>query len=74
MKRWGYAHVRGWIEWIRERISAFLRAGRAWIRSPRRAAAVVVALALWMGSGGMTASVAPLLPEGEVFGEVHWYV
>ena len=41
--------------------------------SPRRALAFVVALSLWMGAGGMTASVRTSDPSGEVFGEVHWY-
>ena len=51
----------------------------AWIKeekgriTPRRALAVVVALSLWMGAGGMDSSGVVTETEGEVFGEVHWY-
>lgn len=51
----------------------------AWIKeekgriTPRRALAVVVALSLWMGVGGMDSSGVVTETEGEVFGEVHWY-
>ena len=51
----------------------------AWIKeqkgriTPRRALTVVVALALWMGAGGMDSSGVVTETEGEVFGEVHWY-
>ena len=60
--------VRGWFAsleaWIKE------RKGRI---TPRRALAVVVALSLWMGAGGMDSSGVVTETEGEVFGEVHWY-
>ena len=51
----------------------------AWIKeekgriTPRRTLAVVVALSLWMGAGGMDSSGVVTETEGEVFGEVHWY-
>jgi hypothetical protein len=41
--------------------------------TPRRAAAVVVALSLWMGVGRMDSSGEAMEIKGEVFGEVHWY-
>lgn len=50
--------------WIKERMEEM---------SPRRAVAVVVALSLWMGVGGMESSGAARKTEGEIFGEVHWY-
>ena len=40
--------------------------------SLRRTVTVMVALVLWMGMGGMTASAARDRAEGG-FGEVHWY-
>lgn len=63
----------------REAVRRLFASSLAWIRrqtgglSPRRAAAAVVALSLWMGAGGMRASTAPMIPQGEMFGEVHWY-
>lgn len=60
--------VRGWSaslwEWIKARMGEM---------SPRRAVALVVALSLWMGVGGMDSSESVTETEGEVFGEVHWY-
>ena len=71
MRGWigkGNKAVRGWSaslwEWVKERMGEM---------SPRRAAAVVVALSLWMGVGGMDSSESVIETEGEVFGEVHWY-
>lgn len=62
------ARARRWLAalgvWIKE------RKGRI---TPRRALAVVVALSLWMGAGGMDSSGVVTETEGEVFGEVHWY-
>ncbi len=54
----------------------------AWIKekkgriTPRRALAVVVALSLWMGAGGMAGSSVLLPAETgeEVYGEPHWFV
>ena len=40
---------------------------------PRRIVALVVALSLWMGVGGMDSSGVVTETEGKVFGEVHWY-
>ena len=45
-----------------------------WVKgiSPHRAVAMAVAVVLWMGTGGMTASgVIPPVRSG--FGEIHWY-
>ena len=70
---------RGWIGKLTERLHGWLNTLGAWIKermgelSPRRAAAVVVALSLWMGVGGMDSSESVTETEGEVFGEVHWY-
>ena len=62
------ARARGWLAslgaWIKE------RKGRI---TPRRALAVVVALSLWMGAGGMDSSESVIVADEEVFGEVHWY-
>jgi len=45
-----------------------------WVKgiSPRRLAAMAVAVVLWMGTGGMTASRVPP-PSRSDFGEIHWY-
>ena len=68
------------MERMRGSAGAMISQLRAWVTeraeklTPRRALTVVVALSLWMGTGGMTASVAPIpSADGEV-GEVHWYV
>ena len=47
---------------------------RRWGRgiTPRRALAIAVAAALWMGMGGMTAS-GVIRPARGGFGEIHWY-
>ena len=62
------ARARGWLAslgaWIKE------RKGRI---TPRRALAVVVALSLWMGAGGMDSSESVIVADEEVFGVVHWY-
>ena len=71
--------LRGWIGKLTERLRGWLNTLGAWIKermgemSPRRAVAVVVALSLWMGVGGMDSSGEVTETEGEVFGEVHWY-
>ena len=71
--------LRGWIGKLTERLRGWLNTLGAWIKermgemSPRRAIAVVVALSLWMGVGGMDSSGVVTETEGEVFGEVHWY-
>ena len=71
--------LRGWIGKLTERLRGWLSTLGAWIKermgemSPRRAAAVVVALSLWMGIGGMDSSGEVTETKGEVFGEVHWY-
>lgn len=71
--------LRGWIGKLTERLRGWLSPLGAWIKermgemSPRRAVAVVVALSLWMGVGGMDSSGVVTETEGEVFGEVHWY-
>ena len=40
--------------------------------TPRRAVAIAVAVVLWMGTGGMTAS-GVISPVRSGFGEIHWY-
>ena len=71
--------LRGWIGKLTERLRGWLNTLGARIKermgemSPRRAVAVVVALSLWMGVGGMDSSGLATETEGEVFGEVHWY-
>lgn len=47
---------------------------RRWVQGiqPRRAVAVVLAVTLWMGTGGMTAS-GVISPVRSGFGEIHWY-
>ena len=71
--------LRGWIGKLTELLRGWLSTLGAWIKermgemSPRRAVAVVVALSLWMGVGGMDSSGVVTETEGEVFGEVHWY-
>ena len=81
MERYGKA-LRGRMEKLTETVRG--RSASLWARikerigemSPRRALAVVVALSLWMGAGGMAGSAAleaQIQPAGEVFGEVHWY-
>ena len=47
---------------------------RRWVKriSPRRLVAMAVAVALLMGTGGMTAS-GILPPSRSGFGEIHWY-
>ena len=43
--------------------------------TPRRLAAVVVALSLWMACGGLPGSLPdpPPQPDRGAFGEMHWY-
>ena len=71
--------LRGWIGKLTEAFRGWFAFLGAWIKermgelSPRRAVAVVVALSLWMGVGGMDSSEALTETEGEVFGEMHWY-
>ena len=67
------------MERIRGCVGAIVARLGTWVKKQagemtlRRALAVVVTLSLWMGTGGMTASVKMPSPSGEVFGEVHWY-
>ena len=71
--------LRGWIGKLTEAVRGWFAFLGAWIKermgelSPRRAVAVVVALSLWMGVGGMDSSGVVTETEGEVFGEMHWY-
>lgn len=74
--------MESWEEW-RKRVMSGVMAAWTQIRTrlstiqPRRAAAAVVALSLWMGAGTMAGSaVLEIQTEqaGETFGEVHWYV
>lgn len=71
--------LRGRIGKVTERLRGWMNTLGAWIKermgemSPRRAVALVVALSLWMGVGGMDSSESVTETEGEVFGEVHWY-
>lgn len=47
---------------------------RRCLRIPcRRAVAVVVALSLWVSTGGLTASEVSLPMKEDGFGEIHWY-
>ena len=76
IRRWGYLFEEDTA--MRERTEAAVvvwwRRLRRWGQGIplRRAIAVVLAVALWMGTGGMTASgVIP--PVGSGFGEIHWY-
>lgn len=70
---------RGWIGKVTEVVRGGEATLRAWFKehmgemSPRRIVALVVALSLWMGVGGMDSSESVTETEGEVFGEVHWY-
>lgn len=61
--------VKAWVVSMRAEL-----ARRAGSMTPCRWAAVVVALALWMGAGGMDGSSVPISPGGEVYGEPHWFV
>ena len=59
---------------VADRGGRFIRQERErWAKDLRRGMAVVVALSLWMGVGGMDSSGVATETEGEVFGEVHWY-
>lgn len=63
MKEWA---VLGWT-WLRGRVKGM---------TLRRGSAIVVALLLWMGAGGMEGSAAAgrdIPPAGDAFGEIHWY-
>lgn len=71
--------LRGWIEKGTEVVRGRAATLGARIKermgemSPRRIVAVVVALSLWMGVGGMDSSGVVIETEGEVFGELHRY-
>ena len=60
--------AREWAASVRERIREGMRTVTL-----HRAVAVVVALSLWMGVGGMDSSAKGEKMAGETFGEVHWY-
>ena len=60
--------VKAWVVSMRAEL-----ARRAGSMTPCRWAAVVVALALWMGVGGLTASESLPRSSEAGFGEVHWY-
>ena len=74
--RWGYFFEEdaGMRKKAIETVAVLWTGLRRWGRkiTPRRAVAIAVAAALWMGMGGMTASgVMPPVRSG--FGEIHWY-
>ena len=71
--------MRGWIGKLTDAVRGWSASLWAKIKEgmgampPRRIVALVVALSLWMGVGGMDSSESVTETEGEVFGELHRY-